>query len=89
VEAAVKFESLWQGPNALHDEVEDRDPAIRGWTVSYTWCSTGLYGLDAEGRAWTLCTRGISNRPTRWLLVDDVLMGAAARQVHAEEAAAR
>jgi hypothetical protein len=85
----VKFVSLWQGPNGLSDCVEDKDGGPGNYTVSFTWSSMGLYGLDAEGRAWTLCMRGLSERPTRWMLVDDLLSGAAARQVHAEEEEAR
>lgn len=88
----MKFVSLWQGPNALQDYVEDRDDANPGhYTCSSTWCSAGLYGLDAEGRAWTLCTRGLPDRPpaSRWWLVDDLMSGAAARLTHAEEAAQR
>jgi hypothetical protein len=84
-----RFVSLWSGPNGLSDYVEDKDEGPGNSAFSYTWASMGLYGLDAEGRAWTLCSRGAYDKPTRWVLVDDLVSGAAARQVHAEEAAAK
>lgn len=82
----MKFASLWKGPD-LHDTVEY---AGCGCAISHTWQSYGLYGLDADGRPWTLCAHssrftGGPGVASRWFLVDDLISGAAAKQWQNEE----
>lgn len=79
----MRWASLWKGPNLC-----DTVPCTGSWGEVYsTWGSMGLYALDTKGRAWTLC-RNESKPVTRWILVDDLVSGAAARQWHAEQESA-
>lgn len=80
-----KFTSLWKGPN-LHDHVESAAPG-GGTPFSCTLSSTGLFAIDPKGVAWTLCNR-LCTGVYRWFRVEELLSGAAARLVLAEEAGA-
>lgn len=74
-----RWQSLWTGPD-LSDGAEYCDGSV---TCYGMWLSTRLYALDFENRAWTLCRH--SGAPlTRWVLVDDLVSGVAARAWLAE-----
>lgn len=81
-----RWASLWAGPY-IGDSVEFTDSDGCGYYGA--WYSTQLYALDREDRAWTLCRHNARGEPAKWLLVDDVVSGAAGRQWLAERAAAK
>jgi len=64
-----RWKSLWSGP-AIQDT---REYQGNGWSAGSTWISYGLYALDQEDRAWTLCTHIDNAKGTRWLLVDELM----------------
>lgn len=82
----MRFASLWNGP-PISDHVESIPPGS-GIAYSFTLGSCGLYALDSEGRAWTYCDR-IYTGKFRWVLVEDLMSGAAGRAVVAAEKAER
>lgn len=84
----VRFVSLWGGPT-IYDNVYNKGTDKQcGYPVEYsnTWSSISLYGLDSDGRPWTLCQWSLDTGRTKWIPVDDLVSGRAARRDQAENA---